>query len=69
MLTFGIAGAIGSRLGGSAVDKWGSVRMIFSSVLVHIITLALLPLAIHSFPFAITLLSLWVMSMFIWLSQ
>jgi DHA1 family putative efflux transporter-like MFS transporter len=65
MLTFGIAGAIGSRLGGSAVDKWGSVRMMVISMTTHVVTLALLPLAIHSFPSAIGLLSLWVMSMFV----
>ncbi|WP_169086392.1 MFS transporter [Paenibacillus sp. PL91] len=65
MLAFGIAGAIGSRIGGSAVDKWGSVRVMAISMFAHVITLALLPLAIHSFPLAITLLSIWVMSMFI----
>jgi DHA1 family putative efflux transporter-like MFS transporter len=65
MLAFGIAGAIGSRIGGSAVDKWGSVRMIVISMIIHVVTLALLPLAIHLFPLAIALLSLWVMSMFI----
>jgi DHA1 family putative efflux transporter-like MFS transporter len=65
MLAFGIAGAIGSRLGGSAVDKWGSVRIMVISMIAHVFTLALLPLTIHSFPVSITLLSLWVMSMFI----
>jgi DHA1 family putative efflux transporter-like MFS transporter len=65
MLAFGIAGTIGSRIGGSAVDQWGSVRMIIISMIVHFVTLALLPLTIHSFPLAIALLSLWVMSMFI----
>lgn len=65
MLAFGIAGAVGSRIGGSAVDKWGSVRMMIISMFVHVAALALLPLAIHSFPLAIALISLWVMSMFI----
>ncbi|RCW47438.1 MFS transporter [Paenibacillus prosopidis] len=65
MLAFGIAGAIGSRIGGSAVDKWGSVRMMVISMIVHVVTLALLPLAIHSFPLAIALLSLWIISLFI----
>ncbi|MFC0328648.1 MFS transporter [Paenibacillus sepulcri] len=65
MLTFGIAGALGSRLGGSAIDKWGSVRIIVISLTGHVLTLALLPLAVHSFPLAMMLLSLWVMSMFI----
>ncbi|MFC5652589.1 MFS transporter [Paenibacillus solisilvae] len=65
MLTFGIAGAAGSRVGGSAVDKWGSKRIMTFSIIGHVVTLALLPLAIHVFPIAIALLSLWVMSMFI----
>ena len=65
MLAFGIAGAIGSRIGGSAIDKWGSMRMMVISMIGHVITLALLPLTIHLFPLAIALLSLWIMSMFI----
>jgi DHA1 family putative efflux transporter-like MFS transporter len=65
MLAFGIAGAIGSRIGGSAIDKWGSMRMMVISMIGHVITLALLPLTIHLFPLAIVLLSLWIMSMFI----
>lgn len=65
MLAFGIAGAIGSRIGGSAVDKWGTVRMMVVSMVFHVGTLALLPLAVRSFPLAITLLSLWIVSMFI----
>jgi MFS transporter, DHA1 family, putative efflux transporter len=65
MLTFGIAGAIGSCIGGSAVDKWGSIRMIIISMAVHVVTLSLLPLVTHSFQLAIALLSMWVMSMFI----
>jgi MFS transporter, DHA1 family, putative efflux transporter len=64
MLAFGIAGAIGARIGGSAIDKWGTVRIIVISMIVHVVTLALLPLAVHSFPLAIAFLSLWVMSMF-----
>ncbi|MCM3626902.1 MFS transporter [Paenibacillus glycanilyticus] len=64
MLLFGLAGAVGSRIGGSAVDKWGSAKLIMIGVMIHVIALLLLPLAIHSFPFAMTLLSLWIMSMF-----
>ncbi len=65
MLAFGIAGAIGSRVGGSAIDKWGSVRIMIISMSIHLVTLILLPVVIHSYPLAITLLSLWIMSMFI----
>ncbi|MCK9858818.1 MFS transporter [Paenibacillus sp. ATY16] len=64
MLVFGLAGAVGSRIGGSAVDKWGSAKLILIGVTIHVIALLLLPLAVHSFPVAITLLSLWIMSMF-----
>ncbi|WP_336787865.1 MFS transporter [Paenibacillus sp. MMO-177] len=64
MLLFGLAGAIGSRIGGSAVDKWGSAKLILIGVAIHVIALLLLPLAVHSFPVAIALLSLWIMSMF-----
>ncbi|TCN01176.1 DHA1 family putative efflux transporter-like MFS transporter [Paenibacillus sp. BK033] len=64
MLLFGLAGTVGSRLGGSAVDKWGSAKLILIGVTIHVIALLLLPLAVHSFPVAITLLSLWIMSMF-----
>ncbi|ACT00468.1 MFS transporter [Paenibacillus sp. JDR-2] len=64
MLLFGLAGAVGSRIGGSAVDKWGSAKLILIGVTIHVIALLLLPLAVHSFPVAITLLSLWIMSMF-----
>lgn len=64
MLLFGLAGAIGSRIGGSAVDKWGSAKLILIGVTIHVIALLLLPLAVHSFPVAIALLSLWIMSMF-----
>ncbi|WP_188989572.1 MFS transporter [Paenibacillus nasutitermitis] len=65
MLAFGIAGALGSRVGGSAVDKWGTLRVIVISMTIHVVTLVMLPLTIHSFPLAIALLSLWVMSMFV----
>ena len=64
MLAFGIAGAIGSRVGGSAVDRWRSVKVIVVSMIVQAAALALLPLAAHSFPLALALLSLWIMSTF-----
>jgi Arabinose efflux permease len=64
MLLFGLAGAVGSRIGGSAVDKWGSAKLIMIGVAIHVIALLLLPLMVYSFPLAISLLSLWIMSMF-----
>ncbi|MBO9610282.1 MAG: MFS transporter [Paenibacillaceae bacterium] len=65
MLAFGIAGAIGSRLGGAAVDRWGSARLIVGSVSAHVLALALLPLAVGSPPLAIAFMALWVLAMFV----
>jgi len=65
MLAFGIAGAIGSRLGGAAVDRWGSSRLIVGSVAAHVLALALLPLAVGSPPLAIAFMALWVLAMFV----
>ncbi|KRF03356.1 MFS transporter [Paenibacillus sp. Soil766] len=65
MLSLGIAGTIGSRIGGSAVDKWGSVRIMVISMIVHVVTLTLLPWAVHVFPLAIALLAMWIVAMFI----
>ncbi|MFC0211635.1 MFS transporter [Paenibacillus chartarius] len=65
MLAIGAAGAIGSRAGGSAVDRWRSVPVIVVSMIVQVTALALLPPAVHSFPLAMGLLALWVMSMFV----
>lgn len=64
MLAFGIVGAVGSRLGGSAADRFGSERVIVISSIGHIVALTLLPAAIRSLPLAIALLLLWVVSMF-----
>ncbi|WP_321575609.1 MFS transporter [Paenibacillus guangzhouensis] len=44
MLMLGIFGAIGSRLGGYGVDRWGASRVITASVALHVVALALLPL-------------------------
>jgi DHA1 family putative efflux transporter-like MFS transporter len=65
MLAIGIAGAVGSRVGGFAVDKWRSARVIMASLIVQTFALALLPLAVHSFPLAVALLALWALSMFV----
>jgi len=65
MLAIGLAGAVGSRLGGLAVDKWRSARVIVASVIVQTSALALLPLAVHSFSYAIILLAVWALSMFV----
>jgi len=65
MLAIGLAGAVGSRLGGLAVDKWRSARVIVASVIVQASALALLPLAVHSFSYAIILLAVWALSMFV----
>ncbi|MBV6685081.1 MFS transporter [Bacillus sp. JRC01] len=44
LLIFGIASAIGSKLGGFSTDKWGSFRTLTGGILLHAITLLLFPL-------------------------
>ncbi|NBD25807.1 MFS transporter [Paenibacillus glycinis] len=44
MLALGVVGAVGSRVGGYGVDRWGATRVIASGVMLHIAALALLPL-------------------------
>ncbi|REE78701.1 DHA1 family putative efflux transporter-like MFS transporter [Paenibacillus taihuensis] len=64
MLAFGIVGAVGSRLSGYGVDRWGAARMITASMVAHVLVLAILPTATGSLVFEIVLLSLMVMAMF-----
>ncbi|MDD9268599.1 MFS transporter [Paenibacillus sp. GCM10023248] len=44
MLVFGISGAVGTRLGGYGIDRWGAARIIAFSTIMHVVVLALLPL-------------------------
>lgn len=65
MLAFGIFGAIGSRLGGYGVDRWGPVRIITLSIIVHVAVLALLPLFAETVVISLVLIGLMVFSMFV----
>lgn len=65
MLVFGIFGTIGSRLGGYGVDRWGASRIITFSIIIHVATLALLPLFSGSLVIGLVLIALMIASMFV----
>ncbi|MCR8636446.1 MFS transporter [Paenibacillus radicis (ex Xue et al. 2023)] len=65
MLVFGIFGAIGSRVGGYGVDRWGASRIITFSTIVQVATLALLPLFSESLGIGLGLIALMISSMFV----
>lgn len=48
MLVLGLIGVLGARLGGHAADKWGTRRIILSSIVVLATSFALLPLMVTS---------------------
>jgi DHA1 family putative efflux transporter-like MFS transporter len=64
MLAFGIFGALGSRIGGTGVDKWGSSRMLLYGLAAHIIPLALLPLFNFTLAGGLAVITLWIFAMF-----
>ncbi|MFM1655820.1 MFS transporter [Brevibacillus sp. B_LB10_24] len=64
MLVFGIFGAIGSRLGGYGVDRWGAARIITVSLFVHTAALALLPLFSNTAFIGFIAIAFIVLSMF-----
>ncbi|MGG3572288.1 MFS transporter [Bacillus gobiensis] len=64
MLVLGVVGVIGSRLGGSGVDAWGTVRMISLSFLVSFGALAFLPMFTAILPIGLVLLTIWMMFIF-----
>ncbi|MBU7318144.1 MFS transporter [Paenibacillus oleatilyticus] len=64
MLAFGIIGAIGSRLGGYGVDRWGAARVITFSIAVHIAALAVLPFVSDVPGIGLALLAVIIFSMF-----
>ncbi|KZE51041.1 MFS transporter [Rossellomorea marisflavi] len=62
LFIFGIASAIGSKLGGFSTDKWGSFRTLTGGILLHAMALLLFPfLGQFSFIFYI-LLIFWALS-------
>ncbi|MEC0211049.1 MFS transporter [Paenibacillus ehimensis] len=64
LLAFGIFGAIGSRLGGYGVDRWGAAPIIAFSIAVHIAALAVLPFVSEVPGIGLALLAVIVLSMF-----
>ncbi|ANA78784.1 MFS transporter [Paenibacillus glucanolyticus] len=64
MLVFGLFGAIGSKLGGYAIDRFGPPRVITLSTLIHIGVFALLPLLSGKSLIGLMLISIMVLSMF-----
>ncbi|WP_326074226.1 MFS transporter [Paenibacillus alba] len=65
MLVLGIFGAIGSRLGGYSVDKWGAARVITLSLIVQITAVALLPISVESRILSLVFIGFIVLSMFV----
>jgi DHA1 family putative efflux transporter-like MFS transporter len=65
MLVLGIFGAIGSRLGGYGVDRWGAVRVLTVAMIVDIVVVALLPLSSNSAAGALLLIAFMVLAMFV----
>jgi len=65
MLALGIVGAIGSRLGGFGVDRWGEKRVILLGAFVHIAALSVLPLAAGSVPLGLGLIAIVMLAMFV----
>lgn len=64
MLWLGIVGAIGSRLGGYCIDRWGSSRVMLTGLVIHAGTIMVLPLwAGRALP-GIMFISLMVLSLF-----
>ncbi|KQU63268.1 MFS transporter [Bacillus sp. Leaf406] len=62
LFIFGIASAIGSKLGGFSTDKWGSFRTLTGGILLHAMALLLIPiLGQFAFIFYI-LLIFWALS-------
>ncbi|OXM86985.1 MFS transporter [Paenibacillus rigui] len=65
MLVFGTFGAIGSRLGGYGVDRWGASRVITFSMIIQVAALALLPLSSGMTWIGLILIGLIICSMFV----
>ncbi|WP_028549432.1 MFS transporter [Paenibacillus sp. UNC451MF] len=63
MLALGIAGVIGSRIGGIGVDHWGTVRMISICLTILAASLALLPIFHSSLAVGIVLILIWMFAL------
>lgn len=59
LLAFGIASLVGSKIGGYSADKKGIPFTLFGGMMLHVISLLLLPFAAHSLMAVLALLILW----------
>ncbi|MFB9330377.1 MFS transporter [Paenibacillus aurantiacus] len=64
MFALGLIGVVGSRLGGSAVDRYGASGMLVFSLLAGVVTLALTPLLASSLTGGLAMIILWMGSVF-----
>ncbi|SDX56142.1 MFS transporter [Paenibacillus sp. PDC88] len=64
MLTFGILGAIGSKLGGYGIDRYGPAMVIKISTLLHITVFICLPLLSGAASIGVVLMGIMSLSMF-----
>lgn len=64
MLILGIASIIGSRLGGTGVDKLGTTKMITSTLLVSGLTLLIIPMFTNPVFLGLVFITIWMMSIF-----
>jgi len=64
MLILGIASIIGSRLGGTGVDKLGTTKMITSSLLVSGLALLIIPMFTNPVFLGLVFITIWMMSIF-----
>lgn len=64
MSVLGIVGMIGSRVGGAGVDRLGTRRMISYSLVLSVVSLALLPLFTTPLAAGLLLISVWTFTIF-----
>lgn len=64
MLALGLFGALGSRLGGYGVDRWGAGRVMTATTTVHLAVVTLLPLLPNAPAPGLALLAIMALSMF-----
>lgn len=60
MFVLGIFSMIGTRLGGYSSDRWGVPRTVFSSMVIHAISLLMLPILTSTLVFALVMVAIWI---------
>lgn len=64
MLVIGVVGAIGSRLGGSFVDRWGTVPVLTAAIATQAASFAVMPLLANGSWVTLVLIALMFLAMF-----